>query len=189
VSTGVTEPASRCASLAEMLFNSCEPAGPARSGSQAGDHARGSSGDNARSSSGGFWGWVSHHKVAIGIAFGVIAIVAAPVALVAGAVELTGPAVGAGAAAVGSGVAAGVIDQGPCSQGNQNACAGRDLGLVGAAAGSFAVGGDLAVEVGLLARGGTAATLLDGAGALGWFLGGVGTMVDTGDAFQASHGG
>jgi hypothetical protein len=31
--------------------------------------------------------------------------------------------------------------------------------------------------------------LLGFAGTLGWFLGGVGTMVDTGDAYQASRGG
>lgn len=98
-------------------------------------------------------------------------------------------AAGIGFTAVSAGFGATAIDQGPCSHGDQAACVGRDFGLVGAVVGAPAVIGDALVGLGALAEGSTAATLLDGAGALGWFLGGVGSMVDFGNAYQDRNGG
>jgi hypothetical protein len=52
--------------------------------------------------------------------------------------------------------------------------------------GGFAVGGDVAVVKGVIGETSNAAVILDGVGAMGWSLGSIGTILDTGND---SHGG
>ena len=148
--------------------------------------------------SGRWWGdvtsFVAQHKVGIGIALGVVALAVAPVGLVVGAGVLLGTAsagvaMGLGAVAVVAGTAAAALDRGACNRGDTSACAGEYLGLTGAAVGGIGLGGAVAAGMGLIAEGGTAATLMEGAGALGWSLGSFGTMADIGSAYENSHSG
>jgi RHS repeat-associated protein len=140
----------------------------------------------------GWWGdvtsFVSRHAAAIGIGLGVLAFIAAPIALAIAATSI-GAAVLLGGAAVVAGGLAGALDWGPCEHGDEDACAGRDLGLAGAAIGGVGAVGDGLVMAGAVEAESTASTLFDGASAMGWFLGGAGTMVDIGNAYQNSHPG
>jgi hypothetical protein len=107
----------------------------------------------------------------------------------------------ASAIAVGTGTAAAAIDMGPCDHGDGDACVGRDFGFVGIAGGAASGVGDGLSAAGVVSAesaetagavsetAARLATASDGAGALGWFLGSIGTIVDIGNRYGSSHEG